>query len=599
MRLRACTFLVALAIGCAAAPPPPPPPPAVPAPPPPPKVTAPPPASISLATTAYATRPRQSYQALDRILASNAGWQQASAVLQILGGSLDGLVDVDHPMFLAMGKDKRVAVSIDVMPGSGAKVADFFRLVPGDDGGFELPTKLEKSGSPFVCAITPTPAKVLRLVCADNAETVRDFEPVLRTMTSDANGPDVRIEIGAEELRTAVVDEAAGTSPQHSHTARSKGEVLGEKLVVELANDLDAMVLDASITSDVDTTFSLRFRSSTSPFVRALTGHPERAAPPSPAFWRLPIDTSTAFFFQGADPSDLAAARAVLFGGLKDALMDDTCDEEIAYVMSRLEALFLTGGPVLFGVGTDSAAVEKALATVKNPKKASLATREAAKRALAGWVLFEVDEPASKWTVPLRELALADAKFAKCERPTRPSDGAPPEKRTASTKTDVAPVPSGFPKGTLHLTQLTKPTKDADKDARPAYTTHFFIVPDGSRTWFAVGEDEALLASRVKGSLEGAPESKTLRARPGLESLRGASSGGGFVTAAVRLFANDQKGDVQFAEASESLKALQALPSKGTIPMPVVMRTTTSTLATEMKFPAAAISELLSLAKSP
>ncbi len=598
MRLRACTFVFALLVGCAAAPPPPPPPPSAPAPPPP-KVTAPPPVTVSLATTAQATRPRQSYQALGRILASNAGWQKASAVLQILGGGLDGLVDVDHPMFLAMGKDKRVAVSIDVMPGSGPKVADFFRLVPGDDGGFDLPPgKLEKSGSPFVCAITPTPAKVLRLVCAENAETVRDFEPVLGTMTADANGPDVRIEIGADELRTAVVDEAAGTSPNHSHTARSKGEALGEKLVVELANDLDAMVLDASITSDVDTTFSLRFRSSTSPFVRALTGHPERAAPPSPAFWRLPIDTSMAFFFQGADPSDLAAARAVLFDGLKDAWKDDTCDEEIGYVMSRIEALFLTGGPVLFGVGTDTVAVERALATVKDPKKAPLAAREAAKRTLAGWVLFEVDEPASKWTLPLKELALADAKFAKCERPSHPSDGAP-EKRTTSTRMDIAPTSRGLPKGTLHLTQLTKPTKDADKDARPAYTTHFLIVPDGNRTWFAVGEDEALLASRVKGSLEGAPPSKTLRARPGLESLRGASSGGGFITAAVRLFANDQKGDVQLTEASESLKALQALPSKGTIPMPVVMRTTTSTLATEMKLPAAAITELLSLAKSP
>jgi hypothetical protein len=58
---------------------------------------------------------------------------------------------------------------------------------------------------------------------------------------------------------------------------------------------------------------------------------------------------------------------------------------------------------------------------------------------------------------------------------------------------------------------------------------HIFLVPDGPRTWLAVGGDEAVTASRLAASL--AQGGDKLSARPGLESLKDGSVGaGGFVT---------------------------------------------------------------------
>ncbi len=553
---------------------------------------------MDVLATLRALHPRQSYDALERILASKRAWQKTRAALQILGYGLGGLVDVDRPVYAVTTKDKRAALSIDVVPGRVAEVADHFRLAPGDDGGFHVrPGAPETAkGAPLVCEIARAPAGALRLVCGDDGAAVRDLAPVLAGMTADPNGADVHVELGGDALRSGLGERIAVSTEKHSASYLA-GDALGVGLMTAFFGDLDAMTFDASLATDLAASFALRFRSDASPLVRALTGHPGRTSAPSAAFWRLPADASMAFFTMGGVAEDLLPLKTALLDGIEAGLTDTACPDEIHYLDTRLRALFLTGGPLVVGLGNDVPLLEKALekALAKQSDAAKQAARGAARQALAGWVLAEVDEPGERWISALRELTASDAKFAGCARPAAPEVQEP----MRSTTTAPAVVASWhLPAGTLHLVDRHVPRKEAPKDTRPAYTSHVYVVPDGDRTWFAMGEDEAMLVSRLKTALAGATD-RTLEGRTGLESLRTAALGGGFVTPeGVKLLAadrGDDAADERFEEAQKSVKALRTSPLRSTTPYAFTWQSTPLQIATGMRLPVQTLVELASL----
>jgi hypothetical protein len=551
---------------------------------------------------AWALHPRQSYDALDRLLAPKPAWQKAGAVLQLLGYGLGGLVDVDRPVYLVVTEDKRVALSIDVVPGMAAKVAGQFRLAPGDDGGFHAPPGVTgpAKGAPFACEVVRAAASGFRLVCGGDLAAVRALSPMLAEMTADPNGPDVHVEIPADALRNAVGPQAAAARSTAPHSASFRaGEAIGQGFVSDFVGDLDAVALDASLATDLTASLSFRFHSDASPTVHALAGHPGHTAAASPAFWRLPADATMAFFTAGAVAEDLAPLKTVVLDGLAAGLKESVCPEESRYLDTRFRALLFTGGPLVVGVGNDLPVLERALEKTRGGAKESDSTKQAARggalHALAGWVLVEVDEPGERWTAALREISLADAKFAGCTLP------APPEVAEPMKSTTTAPAVTAswhLPAGTLHLADRHTPRKDAPAGTRRGYTSHVYVVPDGDRTWIAMGEDEATLVAHLKVALRGA-RAETLEARSGLESLRGASLGGGFLTVqGVKVFGagrGDDAKDERFEEARESLKVVRALPSHGTTPYPFTWRGAPLEIATDVRLPVQTILELVSL----
>jgi hypothetical protein len=250
------------------------------------------------------------------------------------------------------------------------------------------------------------------------------------------------------------------------------------------------------------------------------------AAPPS-TFARLPADAEIAFFLHAPPAADQGVFRKEILDGI--AATDANCTEsEIAEARSHFEKLLFTGGSLSLAAGFDRTAAETAAeAFVKTAvdKRKNTALRAAT----AAWIVVGVEEPAAKWVDNVTWLTKTH-----CAKDKKP------------TKVTVLPKPSprlGLPAGAVEIIER----KQKDNTAPVSYT---FIVPDKSggpeRTWIAVGEDEAIVAARVKASAVGAPDA-TLAKRSGLTALREPATFAGFFTATGFAWATGDAKDLASA----------------------------------------------------
>jgi hypothetical protein len=240
-----------------------------------------------------------------------------------------------------------------------------------------------------------------------------------------------------------------------------------------------------------------------------------------------------------------------------------------------LGRLFLTGGPWVFASGhrTDKARV--ALDAYVDRGVSSEQARSVARAALQGWALAEVDEPPAKWIDGVKELIRLDG-----IRPTTaPTKQGPPDPE--HTTLSLAPVDKAFhlPAETMDLKASVTPARDwveAQKKsggkAVPAipHTTHVFVVPDGNRTWFAIAEDPALAAAKVRVALRGSA-AETIRSRGELDMLRAAPAGAaGFIALdELQMLISGSTSDEDLRKARDALKALESLTAHGDAPVPI------------------------------
>jgi hypothetical protein len=572
------------------------PPPAAPAVAPPAPVALaeiPPPADLSM--TAVVPHPKQSFDALESLVHGTTQWKTATSMAGAVGAAeLASSLDLDSPIVIAaVGQDP--AAAITVLPGAAPALAERLHLEPSKDGGFRTRPagaggkKKGDDGPPIACAIMPAPGDSQRLVCAQNDATLDRLGPYLATKKLDARGSGLHVEIDAQPVRSAILD---GMKDDSGDPA-DKSTVLVQNAAKEQTSDIDRFVLDLGLDGGVDLTVGVRFRTTSSVFTRLMTAHPDRAAPAQPAFWRLPSDTNMAFYSQGSAPSDLEGVRTLLLGALDDELKEASCSEEVEYARERIRAIFLTGGPFVVGIGNDVPEATKAVDAFRALPKETAAARTRTRLALENWALLEVDEPASRWEGPVRDLALADRKFHDC-KPANPPKVAKKPKDHTTTEVVAVTAAQHLPKGSLHIVSRTTPIA---KDAPPAHTSHLFMVPDGEHTWFAMGENEPMVLTRVKRALEGAPAEGTLATRRGLDGLRSESvAAGGFVTVeGVSLLGiNDDTGE-QMRAMGKKLADLAALPEKGTVPIPLLFRTTPREVSTRVVVPPVALKEILAL----
>ncbi len=137
----------------------------------------------------------------------------------------------------------------------------------------------------------------------------------------------------------------------------------------------------------------------------------------------------------------------------------------------------------------------------------------------------------------------------------------------------VAPVPPDLPGGTLHIASRSTRV-DQPKNDKLAYTTHFFVAPEGDHAWVAFGEDQKTVLDHLKSVLEGQPSSGTLAARAGLDPLSKGPplTSGGFFSLNALFGLGDSVSEGPVASLLGRLKYLGSTRFKGNAPFVVSIR---------------------------
>ncbi|WP_437642348.1 hypothetical protein [Sorangium sp. So ce854] len=511
--------------------------------------------------------------------------QEPEAVLETaLGPALVDVVDLGKPIDVAVlgTEDPRLVMSLSVPEREMSRVHDRFVLeerrgmlrVKGVRAAALDP---DEGALPRVCAFEPGDRSGgARLLCADDIEDIQATAPYLvEVVGREPLEADVRIEISAR----AIVD---GMESMPAEDDDGDSERMGKELVERFFRDLESVSVDVTwARPDVDVGLGLRFASRRSALALALTPAAAQDAAPPAAFFRLPRDTSLAFYTQGASRAELAPLREAVFGGLRDHMIGEGYDAAgLDRFVDRLGAITFTGGPLVIGSGGDRAAAEKALADYRGGEGKARA-RKAARSALESWFLIAVEEPAQTWIAGVKELIQLgdemDRQKARARAAGEGAQGAPggPPKGAASkddetTDLVVARAPAALPAGTLHVEMRSRPLT---KDGPPAHTSHLYVVPAGQRTWIGIGEDDAAVVERLRIAADPGRDERTLGAAPGLEALRqrGTLAGGLFSLAGFTMLAASGDTPEALDEAAEDLGGLARLPARGAITMPLAI----------------------------
>lgn len=530
----------------------------------------------------------------------------------LMGENAGPVVDLGQPIdvaAVARPKGRRdiqgafaVSAAVPSLEKAKAQLAYHYRLTPGEGGMILIektakePVRSEASDdeSPRehrACALVPSAgAAATRLVCAYGEQGLAKLVPYLTRTAPRLTIPSaVHLEIRMGMLHGFVQD-ARGFIPMLSGLYGAKVPAAADLLTalmqegVDLVSDIDQLAFDGNVDDGgAELTFTTRFRGEQSWVVRALESRRDRVDAPPAAFMRLPKDAEAAAFFRGIDekllehPKELAQTAAI------QALTHEGLSAGDARALVEPVGRLFSGAPMVFGSGIDLPTVQKAAAAMAGPGcdgPTRGACEKVLKEALVGVRVMGVEEPPARYLSASKDLvaALARPSVAKWVKPRA---------STSFTARIVAASPAmkaaGLPKDTLHVETTILPTPatveppappapkgrggpptvakgtakaPARDDAAKARKVHLFVVPDGGRTWFLAGSDEALLVARAKGVLEGAPETGTLAARTGIEVLRDARmNGGGFLTLEGVV------STLAMADAVETPVALRALAS--------------------------------------
>jgi hypothetical protein len=373
-----------------------------------------------------------------------------------------------------------------------------------------MATKLREKGGDGACDVTADRA-LPRMFCGLGDAALTPEARKLGSLAPRAAASDLHMAISREGLSRQL------GSKDLAPRART------------LMQDFSGVSLDVSLegTPEVRLAFALEGED---PLTSVLLDAP--VAPPPAAFFRLPADAEVALFAHAPAAADIAGLRASLLDEGARFLDEGCTPAETAETRSHLDALLFTGGTVAMAAGFDRRSLEGAAAAAKD--EAALGALEAADRA---WFVLGFEEPSARWVENVSWLA----RHACGPSGTRAKVGKPSARL-------------GLPAGAV---EIVEPKSTSGK-----FT---LVVPDGaSRTWLAIGDDEAALASHVRVALRGATDA-TLAGRPGLAQLRGAATFGGFVTA---MGAGWVAGHGEPQALRAATLAARALPTGGRTPIP-------------------------------
>ena len=539
---------------------------------------------------------------------------QAEEVTELAMGTAAGaLVDLDQPIDFAvavtgMGLHLRdrsaVSLALKNVDAAKATLAEHFKLVPGDNGALLLQavghsdrhdddeTEGEHDGDePRPCEIAPSYGSApMRLVCGWSPQALSEVGPWLtRTMTRTAATSDLHVDLRLQPLRPAISagrrfiggllasGVAGGAAGVRDFIAAIAGDA------VDFALDLESASLDVVLTEpEVSANATLRFSGRASSLTRIATAHPDRAAAPPPAYWQLPADADFAVFGRGIDEAEFAHWRDPLLRMVGDLLAEyDSKDADKKAVLDALGKL-ISSAPLVYASGLDSDGARKAIAAEASlgdgaDANAVAEARRVSAEALFGWRIVGIDEPSARLSGAMKDLASAWARPGILRALRAKSKGTIPLSLRAAPLSKGVALPAGAEHYVLEIAPFGAPSSSAPAPGAKGHapvaskpvSIHLFLLPDGARTWVALGGGEALVASKLAATI--GPAGGKLENRAELGSLKSSTIGaGGFMTARGLAAASEQMAGISGDStrgAAAVLEEVDRLPHRGAVPL--------------------------------
>jgi hypothetical protein len=505
--------------------------------------------------------------------------------------SVGPVIDISKPIDAAVvltGSGKKmkpgyaISAAVVSMDDAQKQLGGRFKLNKGQNGVIKIdgmgPPKDDGAGDDSLeCVLAPSAgAAAARVVCGD-AMGLSTLTPYLtRTYTREQVPNDFHGEfrVGATKSEMGMVTAELG---RLSHRA-SRGEPesvrrLAEAFFGEMGDilaDTDKVVIDARIKPQgVGLDFTTVMTGNASLVSQWVSSAAAKSQPAPAAFMHLPADTDVAFFGSGIDSTLLDRPASLVSSALTDALKEAKMAEadRKAIVDAVGRTMGLGTSPVVFAHGIDMPSLEKA--SGGNQDKDALIP------ALAGWWLVGLDKPSNKVVPLMRDwVSLYN----------RPSLVAMRKDKSYSKKDNfkiaITAAPKGSPKDTVHIefsstkdssfTPPSAPGATAPKAPPPKVVTfHALLVPDAARTNVLFGFDTDVLVKRAQVAMSTAPDTGTLKGRPGIDGLASSklAAGGFFTLRPVAALSTA-------AERGDSAGAVNGLSNKGLSP---VLITSTAT----------------------
>lgn len=443
---------------------------------------------------------------------------------RFIGEPLTALVDLNQGIDVASvgGSDIALVFSLPVKPESEGSIEGVAER--DEDGLALLPRAPDRPGNRGAreleaCALTSSAGRTsTRLVCAPDEATLRRTAPYLaRTVAAEASDADVKLTLPGRVLR----DRTDRTASAMSDAASAQ---LGGHLVEDLLGEVDRIdgglrFGGARIELAVDFRFTARTAMLTKIFVPKSV-----AAPPSPAFHRLPGDAFIALFTTGALADDIAPLRRALADTIEGTLVQDGYPAaKVRELREKIEGLFLTGGPLVFGAGIVGGreGAEKALTFLESShtKPADEARAEAqARTAMKPWFMIEVEEGADRWVQGLRDIVRGAEDAEKARKPgSKASTPRDPDGDHVDIHLAAVDAALKLPKDSLHLEVSMVPRT---KGSRPSRKGHLFVVPKGGATWIGYSEDVVAITARLRLAIDDTTEAGTIARSTDATALR-------------------------------------------------------------------------------
>lgn len=563
----------------------------------------PPPAPKDLELSARITEPTRFFREVVAHLPAGIGANipNAEQVLELgLGSKLADTVDLTAPVDVASvsAGSSAIFVSFGVKADVEGRIADRVPVeerrgllfVKKDDNGGGGGGMMTRSGT---CAfVPPQHAAALRLVCASEHGS---FEETARWLAHrsgvESVDSDVRVTIPGRAIREG--------KNGRSQPLVDQASKLGTKVVEDFVAEIAAIQLDVRLgATTTDLTGTLRLTQRRSMLANALVTK-TTASPPSPAFFRLPVDSLFALHTTGADAVDLSPLRRTIYGLLEQSLVEDGyLPEKVGAIRTHLESVLLTGGPLVVGAGIAGGLdrAERALAALDAASGTNgvAAAEASARAALVPWVMFEVEQNPAVVVLSMKGIVKGADEADKTRKPgsaTASQAKKDPDGDHVDVRATALDPALKLPVGTLALEVVVAPRT---KGKHPVRRGKLFVVPKGNATWIGYSEDAQAIATRLRTAIDDTTEAGTLarsKDATDLKSKSGVLTAMTSMSGLAMLAADRGTRDDLLADARVSAR-LTALPSKGSNVFTVVG-------TTEIASPASGPASLVLTARAP
>ena len=322
---------------------------------------------------------------------------------------------------------------------------------------------------------------------------------------------------GDRSLDRAVTDAVSGLSDE----------------ILALANDLDGIQLDLRLDQAarvVSGDMSVRLKSRNSWIAQRLFDNKDKAGAPPELFWALPAASEAAFYNWGQKNHPYDGIRRVGGELIRAALANQGLPAADREAIAQLfEQLFQTW-PVTVSANGHLDTLPPRSSTVGDMER----LRDTFKAGI-GWHLIGVDEKPDHFDRWLRDVAAAYNRPG--VRRWIASKAQLDAKKLPKVKYAATTVPGLTGVKSLEISLSVDPPAYSldgfpqDRHGKPVTFTYWvLLMPDGGRSWIAMGADRPTLEKRL---IEAKSGQRTLTSRAGLETLRSDRTvSGGFMTVA-------------------------------------------------------------------